>query len=94
MKKRTIGARVPETSIASRLVSMLGEPILSTSLILPSSDIPLASPYDIRLELDNSVDLIVAGGEGGSQPTSVIDLAGDIPRIQRKGLGEVSDFKF
>ena len=94
MKKRTIGARVPETSIASRLVSMLGEPILSTSLILPSSDIPLASPYDIRLELDNSVDLIVAGGEGGSQPTSVIDLAGDIPRIQRKGLGEVTDFKF
>ena len=94
VKKRTIGVRVPETSIASRLVSMVGEPILSTSLILPSSDIPLASPYDIRLELDNSVDLIVAGGEGGSQPTSVIDLAGDIPRIQRKGLGEVTDFKF
>ena len=68
MKKRTIGMRVPVTTIANRLVSMFGEPILSTSLILPSLKTPLVSPDDISLELDNSVDSITAGGEGGSQP--------------------------
>ena len=94
IKKRTIGMRVPRAIIANRLVSMLDEPILSSSLILPSLKTPLISPDDISLELNNSVDLIVAGGEGGSQPTSVIDLIGDTPKIVRKGLGEIDDFEF
>ena len=86
--------RVPVTTIANRLVSMFGEPILSTSLILPSLKTPLVSPDDISLELNKSVDFIIAGGEGGSQPTSVIDLIRDTPKIVRKGLGEIDDFEF
>ena len=93
-RKRTIGIRVPVSCIASLIVSKLGEPILSTSLILPSSKTPLVSPYDIRLQLNNSVDLIVAGGEGGSQPTTVIDLVEATPVVVREGLGEIADFKY
>ena len=86
--------RVPLTCIGSLLVRELGEPILSTSLILPSSETPLIHPHDIRFQLDKSVDLIIAGGEGGSQPTTVVDLLGDIPKIEREGIGEITDFEF
>ena len=98
MKKRTIGMRVPVTTIANRLVSMFGEPILSTSLILPSLKTPLVSPDDISLELDNLITLWIRSplGErvGASQPTSVIDLIGDTSKIVTKGLGEIDGFEF
>ena len=94
LRKRSIGVRVPLTCIGSLLVRELGEPILSTSLILPSSETPLIHPRDIHFQLDKSVDLIIAGGEGGSQPTTVVDLLGDIPKIEREGIGEITDFEF
>ena len=91
-KRRTIGIRVPNNPIALALTEALGEPIMSTSLILPGDDMPLMDPYEMRQLLQNQVDLIIDGGYCGLEATSVINLVEDVPEVIRQGAGDVINF--
>ena len=86
-KRRTIGIRVPDNMIVSAILEELGEPIMSTSLIMPGDDMPLSDPYDIRDTLQHSVDLVIDGGYCGLENTTVLDMTGDGYEVTRQGLG-------
>ncbi len=90
-KRRTIGIRVPANQIVSALLEELGEPIMSTSLILPGEDVPLSDPYDMRDTLQHSVDLVIDGGYCGLENTTVVDMTGDEYQVTRQGLGEMKE---
>lgn len=92
-KRRTIGLRVPEHNITQALLDVLGEPLMSTSLIMPGDDQPLTDPYDIRATLEHQVDLIIDGGYCGMEATSVINMTDEVPEVLRVGMGDVSDFE-
>lgn len=91
-KRKTIGIRVPDNAIALALIAALGEPILSCSLMLPDSEITESDPDEIRQYLEHRVELIIHGGYLGKQPTTVIDLTEDSPRIIREGSGDITPF--
>ncbi|MDV7102945.1 L-threonylcarbamoyladenylate synthase [Vibrio sp. TH_r3] len=92
-KRKTIGIRVPDNKIALDLLEALGEPLMSTSLILPKSDVAESDPDEIRDKLENMVDLILNGGYLGEQPTTVIDFSDDTPTVIRLGAGDPSPFE-
>ncbi|MBR9912048.1 MAG: threonylcarbamoyl-AMP synthase [Gammaproteobacteria bacterium] len=91
-KRKTIGMRVPNNPIALALLEELGEPLMTSSLLLPGEEYPLTDPYDIRETLQHQLDLVIDGGYCGLDPTTVIDLTGDAPELVRQGLGDASDF--
>lgn len=91
-KRKTVGLRVPENPIAAALLADLGEPLMSVTLIMPGDELPLIDPYDIRETLEHEVDLVIDGGYCGMEPTTVVDLADEIPRVMRAGKGEVAPF--
>ncbi|WGE33091.1 L-threonylcarbamoyladenylate synthase [Actinobacillus genomosp. 1] len=91
-KRKTIGIRVPDNAIALALIAALGEPILSCSLMLPDTEITESDPDEIREHLEHRVDLIIHGGYLGQEPTTVIDLTEDSPRIIREGSGDITPF--
>ena len=90
-KRKTIGLRVPDNTIAQSLLEALGEPIMSTTLILPGEDMPLTDPYEIREILEHSVDLVIDGGYCGIESTTVVDLESDEPEIIRQGKGSIEN---
>jgi len=91
-KRKTIGLRVPDNAICSALLRELGEPIMSSSLILPGHESPLTDPLEMRDLLEKQVDLIIDGGFCGVESTSVIGLEDDQPVILREGRGDLSLF--
>ena len=90
-KRKTIGLRVPDNTIALALLAELGEPLLSCTLMLPEDDEPLTDPYEIRDRLEHSVDAIIDGGWCGTEPTTVIDMTDGIELV-RQGKGELAPF--
>lgn len=90
-KRKTIGLRVPDNHIAQSLLETLGEPLMSSTLILPGDDMPLTDPYDIRDTLEHALDLVIDGGYCGFEPTTVVELTEDVPVVAREGLGPVED---
>ena len=92
-KRRTIGIRVPSNPIAHMLLEGHREPIMSTTLIMPSDEMPLMDPYDIREILEHQVDLVIDGGYCGLEPTTVVDMTGDVPEVVRIGQGDPSHFQ-
>jgi len=92
-KKKTIGLRVPDNKIALAILEALGEPLMSTTLILPGTRNIMTDPYDIRLELEGRVDLIVDGGFCGNEVTSMIDFTTGTPEVLREGQGDITDFE-
>jgi len=88
-KRKTIGMRVPNNNIALELMASLGEPLMSSSLILPGDDLPLTDPYYIKDVLEHQVELIVDGGFCGLEPTTVVDMTGDKIDVIRQGCGEL-----
>ena len=92
-KRRSIGIRVPENPIARMLLEELGEPIMSTTLILPGDDMPLTDPYEMRDLLEHQVDLIIDGGYCGIEPTTVVDLTDEVPVVARVGRGDPTPFE-
>ncbi|NHB91810.1 L-threonylcarbamoyladenylate synthase [Photorhabdus cinerea] len=91
-KRKTIGLRVPSNPIALALLEQVGEPLMSTSLILPGNDFAESDPEEIKDNLGKLVDLIIHGGYLGQQPTTVIDLTDDTPVIIREGAGNITPF--
>ena len=92
-KRKTIGIRIPDNAIALALLEALGEPLMSTRLILPDSDVAESDPEDIRDKLEHAVDLIMNGGYLGEQPTTVIDFSNDEMEVLRVGAGDPSPFE-
>lgn len=92
-KRKTIGLRVPDNEIALALLADLGEPLMSVTLIMPDDEYPLIDPYEIRDILEHEVDLVIDGGYCGMEPTTVVDMTGDLPEIVRRGKGEVEPFE-
>jgi len=93
-KRRTIGVRVPDNVIVQDLLAEMGEPIMSSTLILPGETDPMTDPYEIRETLEHDVDLIIDGGFCGLEPTTVVDFTeDDVPRVVREGKGDPEPFR-
>ncbi|WP_052867897.1 L-threonylcarbamoyladenylate synthase [Streptomyces niger] len=93
VKKKTVGVRIPDHTVAQALLAELGEPLLSSTLLLPGEEEPLTQGWEIKERLDHVVDAVVDSGDCGTEPTTVIDFSGDEPEIVRRGAGDVSRFE-
>jgi tRNA threonylcarbamoyl adenosine modification protein (Sua5/YciO/YrdC/YwlC family) len=91
-KRRSIGIRVPDHKIVQELLDELGEPIMSSTLLLPGDALPLTDPEEIRERIGDLVDAVVDGGPCGIEPTSVLDLSREEVTVLRHGKGDVSAF--
>ena len=92
-KKKTVGVRIPENTVTSAILAELGEPLLSSTLLLPGEEEPLTQGWEIKERLDHVVDAVIDSGECGTVPTTVIDLSGGEPEILRVGAGDPSRFE-
>jgi len=92
-KRRTIGIRVPDSAVVRMLLAELGEPIMSSTLLLPGAEAPMTDPHEIMARLGHAVDLVIDGGQCGFEPSSVVDLSGEAPVVVRRGKGDVSAFE-
>lgn len=92
-KRKSIGIRIPDNRIALDLAQELNEPIMSTTLILPGEDMPMMDPFDMKDTLGHAVDLIIDGGFCGFEPTTVVNLDEEPPRVARVGKGDASLFE-
>lgn len=89
-KRKTIGVRVPDNTIAQELLRQLGQPIMSSTLILPGEHLAMDNAEDIQTIFEHSVDLIIDGGFYGTEPTTVISLTTARPEVIRLGKGPVN----
>lgn len=91
-KKRTVGVRIPDHVVVQALLAELGEPLLSSTLILPGESEPRTFGWDVKEELDHQVDIVIEAGETPAEPTTVIDWSEGEPLVTRQGAGDVSRF--
>ncbi|MFK4084039.1 L-threonylcarbamoyladenylate synthase [Kribbella sp. NPDC020789] len=91
-KKRTVGVRIPDHVVTQALLEELGEPMLSSTLLLPGDEEPMTQGWEIKEELDNQVDAVI-DGETGVEPTTVIDFSDDVAEVVRVGAGDPSPFE-
>jgi tRNA threonylcarbamoyl adenosine modification protein (Sua5/YciO/YrdC/YwlC family) len=91
-RKKTIGVRVPGHPVAHALLAELDQPMLSSTLLLPGDASALSDPSQIRHRLENALDLVIDAGSCGLQPSTVIDLSADVPRVLREGKGSLAPF--
>lgn len=92
-KKKTVGVRIPDHVVVQALLEDLGEPILSSTLILPGETEPMTEGWLVKEELDHLVDAVVESGEVRAEPTTVIDLSDGVAEIVRVGAGDVERFQ-
>ncbi|MEV6970426.1 L-threonylcarbamoyladenylate synthase [Hamadaea sp. NPDC051192] len=92
-KKQTVGVRIPDHRVAQALLEELGEPILSSTLLLPGEEEPMTQGWEIKDQLDHQIDAIIDSGDCGTEPTTVVDLSGDEPEILRYGAGDPARFE-
>lgn len=91
--RRTIGVRIPAHPVPIAILAELGEPIMSSTLLLPGDDLPVTEPEEIWERLSGQVALLIDAGNCGAAPTSVIDLTGTYPVIVREGKGDTTAFR-
>lgn len=91
-KKRTVGVRIPEHRITQAILEELGEPLLSSTLLLPDEEETLTLGWDVKERLDKQVDLVLEGDVAGSDPTTVVDFSEGVPEVVRVGAGDTSSF--
>lgn len=89
-KRKTVGIRIPDNTICQHLLEVLGEPLLTCTALLPGDDLPLSDPDDVLDRLDREVDVIVDGGACSIDPTTIVDLSGDVPEVLREGQGALA----
>lgn len=92
-KKKTVGVRIPKSHLISAILEELGEPMLSSTLLLPGESEPLTQAWEIKETLDHQVDAVVESGEVGSEPTTVIDFSQGYAEVVRHGMGDASRFE-
>jgi tRNA threonylcarbamoyl adenosine modification protein (Sua5/YciO/YrdC/YwlC family) len=91
-KKRTIGVRIPDHVVVQALLEVFGEPLLSSSLILPGESEPRTLGWEIKEDLDHEVDIVIEAGDTSAQPTTVIDWSSGEPELLRRGAGDPDRF--
>lgn len=91
--KKTIGVRIPDHLVTQALLAELGEPLVSSTLLLPGHDDPMTRGWEISEELGDALDAVLDSGDCGTEPTTVIDFSGDEPEIVRRGAGDPSAFE-
>ena len=92
-KKKTVGVRIPEHPVAQALLAELGEPLVSSTLLMPGEDEPMTDGWLIKEALDDRVDAVVDSGECGLVPTTVVDFSSGFPEVVRHGAGDASRFE-
>jgi len=92
-KKHTVGVRIPRHTVVQALLTELGEPLLSSTLLLPDHEEPMTQGWEIKERLDHVVDAVIDSGDCGVEPTTVIDLSGQEPEILRRGAGDTARFE-
>ena len=92
-KKRTVGVRIPDHPVVRSLLEELGEPLLSSTLLLPDQSEPMTDGWVVKDELDHWLDAVIDSGECGSEPTTVVDFSDGVPEITRCGAGDPSRFE-
>jgi tRNA threonylcarbamoyl adenosine modification protein (Sua5/YciO/YrdC/YwlC family) len=92
-KKKTVGVRIPGHVVTQALLAAHGEPLLSSTLLLPGRQEPLTQGWEIKQRLDHLVDAVIDSGDCGTEPTTVIDLSRPEPEILRHGGGDTSRFE-
>ncbi len=92
-KKRTVGVRIPDHPFVSALLLDLGEPLASSTLMLPGSDEPMVDGWEVKEQLDHQVDVVVDAGLLSAQPTTVVDWSDEVPEVVRVGAGDASRFE-
>ena len=91
-KKRTVGVRIPNHPVVRALLRQLGEPLLSSTLLLPGTDEPMTDGWQIKEELDHVIDAVVDAGDCGTEPTTVVDWSEGYPEVVRVGAGTPARF--
>ena len=91
--KRTVGVRIPDNRVVQALLRELGEPLLSSTLLLPDAEEPMTDGWAIKEELDHVVDAVVDAGDCGREPTTVVDWSEGYPEVVRVGAGDPSRFE-
>ncbi|WP_117211121.1 L-threonylcarbamoyladenylate synthase [Allorhizocola rhizosphaerae] len=92
-KKRTIGVRIPRHTVTQALLAELGEPLLSSTLLLTGDDEPMTEGWEIKERLDHQVDAVIDAGDCGTVPTTVVDLSSEQPQVVRYGAGDPTPFE-
>jgi tRNA threonylcarbamoyl adenosine modification protein (Sua5/YciO/YrdC/YwlC family) len=92
-KKRTVGVRIPDHPVVKALLEELGEPLLSSTLLLPDTETPMTDGWQIKEELDHWLDAVIDAGETGSEPTTVVDFSDGPPVVARVGAGDPARFE-
>jgi tRNA threonylcarbamoyl adenosine modification protein (Sua5/YciO/YrdC/YwlC family) len=92
-KKRTVGVRIPEHAVACALLEALGEPVVSSTLLMPEEEAPLTQGWEIKERLDGVVDAVIDSGDCGEVPTTVVDFSSGEPVVLRRGSGDPSRFE-
>ncbi|HWH30455.1 MAG TPA: L-threonylcarbamoyladenylate synthase [Mycobacteriales bacterium] len=91
-KRKTVGVRLPDHRVVQALVRELGEPLVSTTLLLPGDDVPPTDGWAVKEALDHAVDAVLDAGECGTTPTTVVDLSDGYPQVLRIGAGDPTRF--
>jgi tRNA threonylcarbamoyl adenosine modification protein (Sua5/YciO/YrdC/YwlC family) len=92
-KKKTVGVRIPDHPVVQALLAELGEPLLSSTLLLPDEEEPLTQGWEIKERLEHLVDAVIDSGDCGAEPTTVIDYSSGVAEIVRRGMGDTSRFE-
>jgi len=92
-KKKTVGVRIPDHVATQALLAELGEPLVSSTLLLPGEEEPMTQGWEIKDRLDHVVDAVVDSGDCGTEPTTVVDFSSGRPEIVRRGAGDASRFE-
>ncbi|MEV8128011.1 L-threonylcarbamoyladenylate synthase [Streptomyces sp. NPDC085944] len=92
-KKKTVGVRIPDHVVTQALLAELGEPLLSSTLLLPDEEEPMTQGWEIKDRLDHVLDAVVDSGDCGTEPTTVVDFSDGGAEIVRRGAGDTSRFE-
>jgi tRNA threonylcarbamoyl adenosine modification protein (Sua5/YciO/YrdC/YwlC family) len=91
--KKTVGVRIPRHAVTQALLAELGQPLVSSTLLLPGQDEPMTQGWEIADQLGHAVDAVIDSGDCGTEPTTVIDFSQTKPEILRRGAGDTSGFE-
>jgi tRNA threonylcarbamoyl adenosine modification protein (Sua5/YciO/YrdC/YwlC family) len=92
-RRKTVGIRVPDHPVLRALLAEYGEPVMSTTLMLPGAQVPLTDAREIEERIGHAIDLILDAGNCGLEPSTVVDLSGDSPHLVRAGKGDPRPFQ-
>ena len=93
VKRRTVGVRIPDHPVVRALLRELGQPLVSSTLLLPGAEEPMTDGWQIKEELDHAVDAVLDSGDCGTEPTTVIDWSSGVPEVVRVGAGPTARFE-